>query len=179
MEGSLDLNSALLRRLAASTPLATQPGATLPPLGVRVRGGHSEVPWRTMQRGMAPPQGLQLSILRSIIIVLSDLSWAKISAAQAPAGPPPTTATVYFMSMPPRPAARRRDCATGRREPGARATATPAKAEKRPPNPEHETPRGLVRTSLSTCYDLCMPLLLPPREPSSLPCFTTDLLVKE
>ena len=25
-------------------------------------------------------------------------SWAKISAAQAPDGPPPTTATLYFMS---------------------------------------------------------------------------------
>ena len=50
-----------------------------------------------MQRGMAPPQGLALSILRSKRTVSIPFSWAKISAAQAPAGPPPTTATLYFI----------------------------------------------------------------------------------
>ena len=46
----------------------------------------------TMQRGMAPPQGLQLSILRSIRYV-STPPLASVSAAQAPDGPPPITAT--------------------------------------------------------------------------------------
>lgn len=51
-----------------------------------------------MQSGMAPPHGLALSILRSNMTVSIPFSWAKISAAQDPAGPPPTTATLYFIS---------------------------------------------------------------------------------
>lgn len=51
----------------------------------------------TMQRGMAPPHGLALSSFRSNKTVSIPFSCAKISAAQAPAGPPPTTATLYFM----------------------------------------------------------------------------------
>lgn len=51
----------------------------------------------TMQSGMAPPHGLALSSLRSKRTVSIPFSWAKISAAQAPDGPPPTTATLYFM----------------------------------------------------------------------------------
>ena len=43
-----------------------------------------------MQSGMAPPQGLQLSILRSMRKV-SIPALASTSAAHAPAGPPPTT----------------------------------------------------------------------------------------
>jgi hypothetical protein len=50
-----------------------------------------------MQRGMAPPQGLALSSFRSNKTVSIPFSCAKISAAQAPDGPPPTTATLYFM----------------------------------------------------------------------------------
>jgi hypothetical protein len=50
-----------------------------------------------MHKGMAPPQGLALSNLRSNMTVSMFFSWAKISAAHAPAGPPPTTATLYFM----------------------------------------------------------------------------------
>eukprot|EP00457_Paulinella_chromatophora_P004256 gb/GEZN01004267.1/.p3 GENE.gb/GEZN01004267.1/~~gb/GEZN01004267.1/.p3 ORF type:complete len:131 (+),score=2.59 gb/GEZN01004267.1/:863-1255(+) len=46
----------------------------------------------TMQRGIAPPQGLALSSLRS-----NNQVWipalARTSAAQEPLGPPPTTAT--------------------------------------------------------------------------------------
>jgi hypothetical protein len=45
-----------------------------------------------MQRGIAPPQGFTLSNLRSIKNV-SIPAFASTSAAQAPAGPPPTTAT--------------------------------------------------------------------------------------
>jgi hypothetical protein len=51
-----------------------------------------------IQSGMAPPQGLALSILRSKKTVSIFFSCAKISAAQAPEGPPPTTATLYFIS---------------------------------------------------------------------------------
>ena len=51
-----------------------------------------------MQRGMAPPHGLALSIFLSNRTVSMLFSWAKISAAHAPEGPPPTTATLYFMS---------------------------------------------------------------------------------
>jgi hypothetical protein len=51
----------------------------------------------TMQSGIAPPHGLALSSLRSKKTVSIPFSWAKISAAQAPDGPPPTTATLYFM----------------------------------------------------------------------------------
>ena len=50
-----------------------------------------------MQRGMAPPQGFALSIFLSKSTVSIPFSWAKISAAHAPDGPPPTTATLYFM----------------------------------------------------------------------------------
>jgi hypothetical protein len=57
--------------------------------------GRSNSP--TMQRGIAPPHGLALSSLRSIIKVSTPFSCAKISAAHAPDGPPPTTATLYFM----------------------------------------------------------------------------------
>ena len=57
--------------------------------------GRSNSP--TMQSGMAPPHGLALSSLRSKRTVSIPFSWAKISAAQAPEGPPPTTATLYFM----------------------------------------------------------------------------------
>jgi len=46
----------------------------------------------TMHRGMAPPQGLALSSLRSKIQV-SMPALASTSAAQDPLGPPPTTAT--------------------------------------------------------------------------------------
>jgi len=45
-----------------------------------------------MHSGMAPPQGLQLSIFRSISTV-STPPFARASAAAPPAGPPPTTAT--------------------------------------------------------------------------------------
>mmetsp|Transcript_39320 Transcript_39320/g.90869 ORF Transcript_39320/g.90869 Transcript_39320/m.90869 type:complete len:215 (+) Transcript_39320:1023-1667(+) len=45
-----------------------------------------------MQRGMAPPHGLQLSNFLSIKKV-SIPALAKVSAAHAPPGPPPTTAT--------------------------------------------------------------------------------------
>ncbi len=51
-----------------------------------------------MHRGMAPPHGFALSILRSNSTVSTFFSFAKISAAHAPDGPPPTTATLYFMS---------------------------------------------------------------------------------
>ena len=52
----------------------------------------------TMHRGIAPPHGLALSILRSMMYVSMFGSWAQISAAQAPDGPPPMTATRYFIS---------------------------------------------------------------------------------
>mmetsp|Transcript_4970 Transcript_4970/g.18631 ORF Transcript_4970/g.18631 Transcript_4970/m.18631 type:complete len:305 (+) Transcript_4970:1084-1998(+) len=55
-----------------------------------ISSGRSNSP--TMHRGMAPPQGLQLSILRSMRKV-SQPPLARVSAAQAPAGPPPMTAT--------------------------------------------------------------------------------------
>mmetsp|Transcript_45815 Transcript_45815/g.102792 ORF Transcript_45815/g.102792 Transcript_45815/m.102792 type:complete len:203 (+) Transcript_45815:1301-1909(+) len=45
-----------------------------------------------MQRGMAPPHGLQLSNFLSIKKV-SMPACARVSAAHAPPGPPPTTAT--------------------------------------------------------------------------------------
>ena len=47
-----------------------------------------------MQTGIAPPQGLALSILRSKIVhsILGFL--ANDSAAHDPEGPPPTTATL-------------------------------------------------------------------------------------
>jgi hypothetical protein len=64
----------------------------------------------TIQRGIAPPHGFALSILRSNITVSIPFSCAKISAAQAPEGPPPTTATLYFMDKEVSAAAR---CATG------------------------------------------------------------------
>ena len=51
-----------------------------------------------IQSGMAPPHGFALSILRSKKTVSIFFSCAKISAAQAPDGPPPTTATLYFIS---------------------------------------------------------------------------------
>mmetsp|Transcript_13886 Transcript_13886/g.35440 ORF Transcript_13886/g.35440 Transcript_13886/m.35440 type:complete len:202 (+) Transcript_13886:974-1579(+) len=51
----------------------------------------------TMQSGIAPPQGLQLSIFRSISVT-SMPACASVSAAHAPAGPPPTTATRSFAS---------------------------------------------------------------------------------
>mmetsp|Transcript_24514 Transcript_24514/g.77483 ORF Transcript_24514/g.77483 Transcript_24514/m.77483 type:complete len:221 (+) Transcript_24514:1072-1734(+) len=56
-----------------------------------ISSGRSNSP--TMQRGMAPPQGLQLSSLRSIMMV-SMPAWARVSAAHAPEGPPPMTATL-------------------------------------------------------------------------------------
>lgn len=49
-----------------------------------------------MHTGIAPPHGLQLSILRSNIIVSILGFCAKISAAHAPDGPPPTIATLYL-----------------------------------------------------------------------------------
>lgn len=52
----------------------------------------------TMQSGIAPPHGFALSIFLSKNTVSIFFSWAKISAAQAPDGPPPTTATLYFIS---------------------------------------------------------------------------------
>jgi hypothetical protein len=51
----------------------------------------------TIQSGIAPPHGFALSSLRSNRTVSIERSCAKISAAQAPDGPPPTTATLYFM----------------------------------------------------------------------------------
>lgn len=51
-----------------------------------------------MQSGIAPPHGFALSIFRSKNTVSIFFSCAKISAAQAPDGPPPTTATLYFIS---------------------------------------------------------------------------------
>mmetsp|Transcript_26302 Transcript_26302/g.36661 ORF Transcript_26302/g.36661 Transcript_26302/m.36661 type:complete len:205 (-) Transcript_26302:154-768(-) len=50
----------------------------------------------TMQRGIAPPQGLTLSILRSKMKVSSSLSFANTSAAAAPDGPPPMTPIRYL-----------------------------------------------------------------------------------
>ena len=52
----------------------------------------------TMHRGMAPPQGLALSNLRSMMYVSMFGSLAQTSAAHAPLGPPPITATRYFIS---------------------------------------------------------------------------------
>lgn len=52
--------------------------------------GRSNSP--TMHSGIAPPHGLQLSILRSIRNV-SIPPLASVSAAAPPAGPPPITAT--------------------------------------------------------------------------------------
>merc|ERR1719498_1732188 len=52
----------------------------------------------TMHKGIAPPHGLQLSILRSMMIVSMLGSSANISAADAPEGPPPITATRYLRS---------------------------------------------------------------------------------
>ena len=52
----------------------------------------------TMHSGIAPPHGFALSIFLSKNTVSIFFSWAKISAAQAPDGPPPTTATLYFIS---------------------------------------------------------------------------------
>merc|ERR1719183_311724 len=51
-----------------------------------------------IQSGIAPPHGLALSIFLSNKTVSIPFSWAKISAAQAPDGPPPITATLYFIS---------------------------------------------------------------------------------
>ncbi len=51
-----------------------------------------------MQSGIAPPHGFALSIFLSKNTVSIFFSWAKISEAQAPDGPPPTTATLYFIS---------------------------------------------------------------------------------
>ncbi|KVI06432.1 hypothetical protein Ccrd_015246 [Cynara cardunculus var. scolymus] len=48
-----------------------------------------------MQSGMAPPQGLALSNLRSIKNVSIPPS-ARVRAAAPPAGPPPMTATRRF-----------------------------------------------------------------------------------
>ena len=45
---------------------------------------------------MAPPHGLTLSSFLSKIIHSILGFWARISAAQEPDGPPPTTATLYF-----------------------------------------------------------------------------------
>ena len=50
----------------------------------------------TMHTGIAPPHGLQLSILRSNNTVSIFGFCANISAAHAPDGPPPTTATLYL-----------------------------------------------------------------------------------
>ena len=55
-----------------------------------ISSGKSNSP--TIHRGIAPPHGLQLSILRSTRKV-SQPPLAKVSAAHAPAGPPPMTAT--------------------------------------------------------------------------------------
>ncbi|KAI3766845.1 hypothetical protein L2E82_16920 [Cichorium intybus] len=52
----------------------------------------------TMQSGVDPPQGLALSILRSMRKV-SIPPLARVSAAAPPAGPPPTTATRRFRPM--------------------------------------------------------------------------------
>ena len=52
----------------------------------------------TIQSGIAPPHGFALSIFRSKNTVSIFFSCANISAAQAPDGPPPTTATLYFIS---------------------------------------------------------------------------------
>ncbi|KAK8652381.1 hypothetical protein V6N13_061400 [Hibiscus sabdariffa] len=56
-----------------------------------ISSGRSNSP--TMQSGMAPPHGLQLSSLRSIRNV-SMPPFARVSAAAPPAGPPPMTATL-------------------------------------------------------------------------------------
>jgi hypothetical protein len=53
-----------------------------------------------MQTGIAPPQGFALSIFLSNITHSILGFFAKISAAQEPAGPPPTTATRNFFPMP-------------------------------------------------------------------------------
>ena len=55
-----------------------------------ISSGKSNSP--TMHRGIAPPHGLQLSIFLSTRKV-SQPPLAKVSAAHAPAGPPPMTAT--------------------------------------------------------------------------------------
>jgi hypothetical protein len=51
-----------------------------------------------MHKGIAPPHGFALSNFRSKRKVSIPFSWAKTSAAHAPEGPPPTTATLYFIS---------------------------------------------------------------------------------
>ena len=51
----------------------------------------------TMHTGMAPPHGLALSIFLSNRTHSMFGFLARASAAQAPEGPPPTTATVYFL----------------------------------------------------------------------------------
>ncbi|KAK2357551.1 geranylgeranyl diphosphate reductase, chloroplastic [Trifolium repens] len=58
--------------------------------------GRSNSP--TMQRGMAPPHGLQLSIFLSMRKV-STPPFASVSAAAPPAGPPPMTATRRFRPL--------------------------------------------------------------------------------
>ena len=50
----------------------------------------------TMHTGMAPPQGFALSIFLSKRTHSMFGFLASASAAQAPDGPPPTTATLYF-----------------------------------------------------------------------------------
>ena len=50
----------------------------------------------TMQTGIAPPHGLALSIFLSKRTHSMLGFLARASAAHAPDGPPPTTATLYF-----------------------------------------------------------------------------------
>ena len=75
---------------------------------------------------MAPPQGLALSSFLSNRTVSTPFSWAKISAAQAPDGPPPTTATLYFMSRDVADEARWATGAVRTKEDGAKAEAAAA-----------------------------------------------------
>jgi hypothetical protein len=63
----------------------------------------------TMHSGIAPPQGLALSSLRSNMTVLMPFSCAKISVAQASDGTPPMTETLHLMQ--------RHDTATKQQEP--------------------------------------------------------------
>merc|ERR1719230_664871 len=106
-----------------------------------ISSGRSNSP--TMHSGMAPPQGLQLSSLRSIIYV-SIPAFASVSAAHAPEGPPPTTATFSRLSP-------------SNRLPAARARTARPRPLRRPPAAAVAA-RTLVAPAIS--FLLLLPLLL-------------------
>mmetsp|Transcript_14600 Transcript_14600/g.42803 ORF Transcript_14600/g.42803 Transcript_14600/m.42803 type:complete len:228 (+) Transcript_14600:975-1658(+) len=96
-----------------------------------VLSGMSNSP--TMHSGMAPPHGLALSSLRSKRTVSIPFSCAKISAAQAPEGPPPTTATLYFMHRAEEEAAEWATGAVRTNEDGEKADAPAARVARAKP----------------------------------------------